>query len=83
MAIGTLESEITRLAAAGAAADREAARAAFAQLREELGLGREVVGQPGQRLEPRREGGQRVDPFLHPPLVALGGLALPPDEGGA
>ena len=36
MAIGTLESEITRLATAGASADRDTARAAFAQLREAL-----------------------------------------------
>ena len=46
MAIGTLESEITRLATAGAAADREAARAAFAQLREALSAGQVRAAEP-------------------------------------
>ena len=46
MAIGTLESEITRLATAGASADREAARAAFTQLREALSSGQVRAAEP-------------------------------------
>ena len=46
MAIGTLESEITRLAAAGASADRETARTAFAQLREALSSGQVRAAEP-------------------------------------
>ena len=46
MAIGTLESEITRLATAGASADRDAARAAFTQLREALSSGQVRAAEP-------------------------------------
>src|SRR5437867_8247240 len=41
-----LEHDITALAVAGAAADRDAARAAFAQLREELSAGRIRAAEP-------------------------------------
>jgi 2,3,4,5-tetrahydropyridine-2-carboxylate N-succinyltransferase len=60
MAIGTLESEITRLAAAGAAADRDAARAAFAQLREALSSGQVRAAEP----DPAAPGGWRVNTWV-------------------
>jgi len=60
MAIGTLESEITRLAAAGAAADREAARAAFAQLREALSAGAVRAAEP----DPSAPTGWRVNAWV-------------------
>ena len=44
--IDALQSEIERLVAAGAAADRDAARAAFARLREALSTGRVRAAEP-------------------------------------
>ena len=41
-----LEDDINALVAAGAAADRDAARAAFARLREELSAGRVRAAEP-------------------------------------
>ena len=60
MAIGTLESEITRLAAAGAAADRDAARAAFAQLRVALSSGQVRAAEP----DPAAPSGWRVNTWV-------------------
>ena len=51
----TLESEITQLVAAGASADRDAARAAFAQLREALSAGHGARRRAG-RLDARSAG---------------------------
>jgi 2,3,4,5-tetrahydropyridine-2-carboxylate N-succinyltransferase len=58
--IDELQSEIERLVAAGAAADRDAARAAFARLREALSAGRVRAAEP----DPSSPVGWRVNPWV-------------------
>ena len=60
-----LEAEIEALVAAGAAADRDAARAAFAQLREALSAGEVRAAEP-DRVEPDRLARQHLGQAGHP-----------------
>src|SRR5947207_5647110 len=56
----SLEAEITTLVAAGAAADRDAARAAFARLREALSSGSVRAAEP----DPASPAGWRVNTWV-------------------
>jgi len=58
--MGDLQTEIQQLAAAGQAADRDAVRAAFAQLREALSSGSVRAAQP----DPASPGGWRVNAWV-------------------